>query len=138
MNNSNSKRKRVISVSCSIIINQKKILILKRKHKGPRNRLWEFPGGKQEAESPIDCAIRETLEEIHYEIEDIFYFCETKKAYLDINIRLTAFLCFSSNKFIPNLEVHDEFKWIKSSEFKQYEFPSANLEIIDILIRNGY
>ena len=41
-----------------------KTLILKRNSKGPRDGLWEFPGGKiEKGESELSCVIREVKEE---------------------------------------------------------------------------
>jgi len=42
------------------------VLILRRNHLGPRNKLWEFPGGKQEnGEDELTCIKREVMEEIN-------------------------------------------------------------------------
>ena len=64
-------RKKNIKVCCCVIQFQKKILILRRKHPGPRDGLWEFPGGKQENETSVECARREVYEEIEFKINNI-------------------------------------------------------------------
>jgi len=127
-----------INVSCCIIINKTKILILRRKHKGPRDGLWEFPGGKQENETSEECAIRETFEEIEYKIDEIRFLTKVREEYKDTNIELTAFLAFSDTRFRPSLKVHDDYKWEQSTELHKYPFPEANKKVIDLLIKDGY
>ena len=112
----NGKRKKKVEVCCCILIYENKILILKRNHMGPRNGLWEFPGGKIENETPIDCTKRELKEEINIEINNMKYLCKVKKEYEDIFISLTSFISFLDSAFTPSLKVHREFKWIASSE----------------------
>lgn len=134
----NGQRKKRVEVCCCILMYENKILILKRNHTGPRNGLWEFPGGKIENETPIDCTKRELKEEINIEIDNIKYLCKVEKEYEDIFISLTSFISFLDSTFTPSLKVHSEFKWIASSELHKFSFPKANSEIIDILIKSGY
>ena len=62
--------KKNIHVSCIIIMNDKKILILKRNSMGPRDNLWEFPGGKLESgESEVGALKREIKEELNLKID---------------------------------------------------------------------
>ena len=134
----NGQKKKRVEVCCCILMYENKILILKRNHTGPRNGLWEFPGGKIENETPIDCTKRELKEEINIEINNIKYLCKVKKEYEDIFISLTSFISFLDSTFTPSLKVHSEFKWIASSELHKFSFPKANREIIDILTKSGY
>ena len=55
----------------------------------------------------------------------------------DINIELESFITFTDFIFKPVLKVHDAYKWASLSELTNYDFPSANQEIIDILTNNG-
>ena len=134
----NGQKKKRVEVCCCILMYENKILILKRNHTGPRNGLWEFPGGKIENEPPIDCTKRELKEEINIEIDNIKYLCKVEKEYEDIFISLTSFISFLDSTFTPSLKVHSEFKWIASSELHKFSFPKANREIIDILLKCGY
>ena len=130
-------RKKNIKVCCCVIQFEKKILILRRRHTGIRDGLWEFPGGKQEDETGIECAKREVYEEIEFKIDNIKFLCKVKKEYKDINIELESFITFVEFIFKPVLKVHDAYNWVTLSELKNYDFPEANQEIIDILIYNG-
>ena len=57
--------KKNLKVCCCIIKKDLKTLILKRNSKGPRDGLWEFPGGKiEKGESELSCVIREVKEEV--------------------------------------------------------------------------
>ena len=119
----NGQKKKRVEVCCCILMYENKILILKRNHTGPRNGLWEFPGGKIENETPIDCTKRELKEEINIEIDNIKYLCKVEKEYEDIFISLTSFISFLDSTFTPSLKVHSEFKWIASSELHKFSFP---------------
>ena len=68
--------KKNLKVCCCIIKKDLKTLILKRNSKGPRDGLWEFPGGKiEKGESELSCVIREVKEEIGLSLENINFFC---------------------------------------------------------------
>ena len=126
--------KKNIHVSCIIIMNDKKILILKRNSMGPRDNLWEFPGGKKEEnENDENCAKRELYEELNIRIKNIRLYKKINYEYEDINIILTSFVSFIEK--IPSLKltVHSEYRWIKLNEIKKYEFPGANKLILDEL-----
>ncbi len=123
--------KEKLKVCCLIIIHDNKFLILKRDHKGPRNNLWEFPGGKIEFnESQVSCVKRELKEELNLKISNLDFFYKVHKEYDDIEIELISYITYFEE--LPNLElkVHSDYKWIRSSEFKDYVYPSANEEII--------
>ena len=129
--------KKKIKVCCLIIICKHKMLILRRNHLGPRNKLWEFPGGKQEnGENEIACVKREVMEEINLKVNSAEFFESVKKEYDDIDIDLVAYI--THLKEIPkiDLSVHDNFKWIDPLEFKNYEYPEANKSIIEKLYKN--
>ena len=134
MNNSNSKRKRVISVSCSIIINQKKILILKRRHKGPRNRLWEFPGGKQEPDESIEsCIKRELKEELGIAVTVAEQLISIDHAYSHKKLRFMVHLChWVSGE--PRPLASQQVRWVKPEELKEFPFPAANARMIKALM----
>ena len=129
--------KKKIKVCCLIIICQHKVLILRRNHLGPRNKLWEFPGGKQEnGEDELTCIKREVMEEINLKISSAEFFDYIEKEYEDIYIELASYI--SHVKEIPkiNLTVHDDFKWIDPVEFKNYEYPEANKSLLKRLYIN--
>ncbi|MDA9748458.1 NUDIX domain-containing protein [bacterium] len=89
--------KKKIKVCCLIIICQHKVLILRRNHLGPRNKLWEFPGGKQEnGEDELTCIKREVMEEINLKISSAEFFDYIEKEYEDIY--RARFLYFSRQR----------------------------------------
>ena len=129
--------KKNLKVCCCIIRKDLKTLILKRNSKGPRDGLWEFPGGKiEKGESEHSCVIREVKEEIGLSLKNINFFTRTKHEYDDINVELIGFIAESHIISKPNLIVHSDYKWIKNSEFEKYAFPEANIKIIDELIES--
>jgi len=56
---------RRIDVSCAVIMHRGQILICRRAPHKSSAGLWEFPGGKVEAnENPLQCILRELQEEL--------------------------------------------------------------------------
>jgi len=138
MNEMHRESKKKIEVCCCVIIHNSQILILRRNHRGLRNGLWEFPGGKLEDETLKECAEREVYEEINIRVGNLKFLCSVESEYEDISIKLNAFISFSDLLFSPSLKVHSEYRWVSSSQLNKFTFPKANLEIIDIIIKNGY
>ena len=120
--------KKKIKVCCLIIICKHKMLILRRNHLGPRNKLWEFPGGKQEnGENEIACVKREVMEEINLKVNSAEFFESVKKEYDDIDIDLVAYI--THLKEIPkiDLSVHDNFKWIDPVSYTHLTLPTKRI-----------
>ena len=58
-----------IQVACALIWRNGQIVLSKRHAAAHQGGLWEFPGGKFEAnENPIHCLQRELEEELEYSI----------------------------------------------------------------------
>ena len=125
-------------IGVAIITNQQgKILIDRRKAEGEMGGLWEFPGGKIEANETVEaCIKREIKEELDIEI--------------NVGDRLTS-LTHTYKTFKVTLHVHDcqhlsgkpqplestEIHWVEPSHMDQYNFPQANLKIINLLQQRG-
>ncbi len=126
----------MLEVVASIIEQDGKFLIALRGEKEFYGGFWEFPGGKIEAgEAPQECLAREIKEELgidckvgEFVAEGFFDYGEGK----DVHLRgyLTQHL---SGEFALN--VHSEIRWIEKHEFKNFEFPPADLPIIEALLK---
>ena len=112
---------------------QGQILIDKRPQKGLLGGLWEFPGGKVEAnESVPDCIRREIQEELGLDIEVADHLITVDHAYTHFKVTLIVHHC----RYVqgePQTIACDEIRWVTLSELDQYPFPKANQDIIAAL-----
>lgn len=92
--------------------------------------LWEFPGGKCEAdEMPRDCAIREAREELSVEVEILGEHQAITHQYEDREVTLHPF-----NAKIVSGEAQtlasSELRWMFPFEMQAADFPNANAILI--------
>ena len=128
----------MINVVAGIIRNNEdEILIAKRNFKKSQGGLWEFPGGKIEKnETREDAIIREIKEELDIEIKVDKYFGEKNFQYPDKTINLIVLDCEITNGKIKLLE-HEDAKWVKTVELKNFEFAPADVFIVDKLLNDN-
>lgn len=115
-----------------------RILIAQRPLDGLLGGLWEFPGGKQEADETLpECLQRELREELAIEVEVGTLFVQVKHAFTHFKITLHAFDCTylgSSDDDYPEdtpqaIEAKD-WAWITEDQFDQYSFGKADRDVI--------
>lgn len=121
---------KVLEVTAAIIRQNGKILICQRPADKSCGLLWEFPGGKIEAEETGEqCIIRECQEElditlrVERELTDITY------EYPDRTVHLHFYLCDIVEGF-PEKKEHNALEWVTPDKFEQYEFCPADKEIL--------
>ena len=123
-----------IEVGCAIIFKKDKLLIAQRREGDHLGGYWEFPGGKQRKDETIDaCLIREVQEELGVQIKPFEYLREETHDYENRSIRLHFVLCRWVSGEPERIECQD-FKWIDLKDIRQYPFPPADTEILNILI----
>lgn len=125
-------------IGIAVITNQQgKILIDRRKTEGEMGGLWEFPGGKIEAnETVAACIKREIKEELDIEINVGDRLTSITHTYKTFNVTLYVHDCqYLSGEPQPleSTEIH----WVEPSHLNQYQFPQANLKIIKLLQQRG-
>jgi len=112
-----------------------KILIARRLMAGSMGGLWEFPGGKIEAnETVVECIVREIREELAVTVIVEEPLIAIEHSYEDFHLTLIAHLCSlasTSEKPIPLAA--SEIRWVKLTEIDRYQFPAANAQIITAL-----
>jgi 8-oxo-dGTP diphosphatase len=119
-----------IEVSAALIFRDGKLLITQRHAKAHLGGLWEFPGGKREANETFEqCLVREIREETGVEIsvgelfEEIFY------DYPEKSVRLKFFICKIISGEPQPLDCA-EVKWIEKSELDKFQFPAADAQLL--------
>lgn len=120
-------------IAAGVIYKRGKILIQQRLSEGLLGGLWEFPGGKVEAdESLAECVAREVREELGIEIRVGKEILAVDRAYSHFSITLHAFRC----EFVAGrvkLASAQNWKWVAPRELEHYAFPAANKKIIQAL-----
>jgi 8-oxo-dGTP diphosphatase len=128
-----------VHVVVGLIFNShNQLLIAKRPDHLHQGGLWEFPGGKVEAnESAYIALIREFKEEVGIVVKQADLFMEIYHQYADKNVFLDIWLCrhfdYDGGGEIVGLE-GQEVKWVALAHLKKYSFPEANQKIINKLL----
>lgn len=112
---------------------ENKIFIAQRNLKKSQGGLWEFPGGKIEVnESREHALIRELQEELDITVEVNKYVGEKTFEYPDKSINLIVFECKIISGEVK-LEEHEDSKWVRIEELKNFKFSPADEFIVEIL-----
>ncbi|MFY7803643.1 MAG: 8-oxo-dGTP diphosphatase MutT [Limnoraphis robusta] len=121
-------------IGVAVIWNEQgQILIDKRPAKGLLGGLWEFPGGKLEANETLeDCIRREIKEELAIEIEVGSHLITIEHAYTHFRVTLNVYHCRYVSGEPQPLEC-DEIRWVTLDEIEQFPFPKGNEKIITAL-----
>lgn len=121
-------------IAVAVIRNdQGEILIDRRLEEGLLGGLWEFPGGKIEADETVEaCIQREILEEIGLEIAVEEHLITLDHAYTHFRVTLTAHFCRYLGG-VPQAIECQEVRWVKVDELEQFPFPKANSQIIEAI-----
>ena len=98
--------------------------------------MWEFPGGKQEAnESPEDALIRELKEELSIDVEVLQSFSPYDYRDESIEVSFYPIQCKIIGGMIVNNE-HEEVKFISLEEIDNFEFAPPDYETVDLVKEN--
>jgi 8-oxo-dGTP diphosphatase len=109
------------------------ILIDRRKAGGTMGGLWEFPGGKIESgETVAECIVREIREELAIEITVGEHLMSIDHTYPTFQLTLIVYHCQHISG-IPQPIESEEICWVNVSDLDKYQFPAANIAIINAL-----
>ncbi|HEY4952107.1 MAG TPA: 8-oxo-dGTP diphosphatase MutT [Verrucomicrobiae bacterium] len=120
-----------VEVAAALIFQNGKLLIARRQAQAHLGGLWEFPGGKREANETFEaCLVREIREELGVEISVGRLFDEVFHAYTEKTVRLKFFICgLLSGE--PQALGCAAFQWIETTELADYEFPAADAKLLN-------
>lgn len=128
---------KIIKAVAAVIERDGKFLITKRLETSPMGHCWEFPGGKIEPGETIEeCALRECQEEIDVQIEPIQRLKHVWYDYPHGKVSLHFVHCRLSQGEPKPIQCR-EIRWIELREFPLFEFPPADIGVIqDLLAKN--
>jgi A/G-specific adenine glycosylase len=122
-----------IRVAIGVVVDERKILISKRRANDSYGGYWEFPGGKaRTGEDERTCLKREMMEELGIEVAVRPHFYRTVVEREGMRLLLSFHRC-SLLTGEPEAKECDEFLWSSVDELADYQFPPTNYDVIDIL-----
>ena len=125
-----------MEVGAAIIWQGDKILITCRPEGKMLAGLWEFPGGKQEANETIkQTIIREIVEETALNIELTHEQGVYRHAYSHFTFRLHAWHATTQNA--KEIKTDLPFQWVRVDQLNDFPFPEVDRKIIRALCRNN-
>lgn len=108
--------KKQIRVSCGVLEQEGRYLIVQRPETAQHGLQWEFPGGKIEPqETAVDCVIRELKEELDITVSVQEQLNTVRREEVEYVIELIPFLCQIEAGNITLLE-HEAMEWIRADE----------------------
>lgn len=120
----------MLEVCCAIILKEDKVLAVQRGPESSHPFLWEFPGGKIQAnETAIQCIIREIQEELKVEIEVLNEFSSVEYNYVTKQIHLIPFVCRIISGEIYLTE-HLAKQWFTFKAWKSIDWAEADRQLI--------
>lgn len=122
-----------------VIRRDRKYLVAKRPNHLHKGGLWEFPGGKIDADESVQQALARELNEelgIVVDADRIQYLFPIEWAYPEKKVRLEICLVeiFSGE---PEGVEGQPVKWLEMESLRDYSFPEANSGILDWLEKSG-
>ena len=120
----------IIQVAAGLVFREGRLLITQRPPGGHLAGLWEFPGGKREAdESFEDCLRRELGEELGIEV-DVGELVESiAHEYPGKSVYLRFYRC-AWRAHEPRPLGCAALAWIEREELELYEFPAADARLL--------
>jgi len=122
-----------IHVAVGVVKRNDTFFICKRSQSQHQGGLWEFPGGKVEANETVEQALsRELKEEIDITVLSSYSLLSIKHEYSDKNVHLDVHIV---DKFDgePIGNENQLSCWVNHSQLDNLAFPEANKAIIEAL-----
>lgn len=120
---------KTLNVVAAIIKKENKILATKRGY-GEFVNMWEFPGGKIEAnESQKEALIREIKEELDCTIKPTKFALNLEYQYPTFYLKMACFEAVITEG-TPRLLEHNDARWLTREELDSVNWIPADLQII--------
>ena len=128
---------RLLLVVAAALIDADGRVLLAQRPKGKRlEGLWEFPGGKIDAnERPEDALIRELSEELGIAVQAACLAPLTfaSYTYADFHLLMPLYICRKWEGFVQPLD-GQTLKWVRPKRLRDYPMPPADEPLIPHLV----
>ena len=125
----------VLVVAVALLDSDGRVLIAQRPPGKAMAGLWEFPGGKIEAEeSPEDALVRELREELGIAVKPpcLAPFTFASHTYDAFHLLMPLYICRRWDG-TPVPRHHAALKWVRPRDMKDFPMPAADLPLIPML-----
>ncbi len=124
-----------IEMATGVLSRGGKIFIQQRLADDVWGSLWEFPGGRLEAdETPEEAVVREFREETGFQVEVAAEITTVIHHYMRYKVTLHGFSCsLTEDGTEPVLHAAQDFRWVSPSELSDYGFPAGHRKLIDYM-----
>jgi 8-oxo-dGTP diphosphatase len=125
----------MLVVAAALVDSDGRVLIAQRPEGRSMAGLWEFPGGKIEAdERPEDALIRELREELGIAVKEacLAPFTFASHTYSAFHLLMPLYVC-RRWEGTPSPRHHAALKWVRPKDMKEYPMPAADLPLIPLL-----
>ena len=125
----------VLVVAAALVDSDGRVLIAQRPEGKSMAGLWEFPGGKIEAdERPEDALIRELKEELGIAVKEACFapFTFASHSYGAFHLLMPLYVC-RRWEGTPQPHHHAALKWVRPKDMKDYPMPAADVPLIPML-----
>ena len=126
------KRKTVLVAACALVDADGRVLLAQRPPGKPMEGLWEFPGGKVEAdERPEETLIRELKEELGIVVSEpcLAPLTFASHAYPEFHLLMPLYVCRRWEGIVTPLEAQ-QVVWVKPNRLRNYKMPPADEPLI--------
>jgi 8-oxo-dGTP diphosphatase len=130
-----NKKPTVLVVAVALIDDQRRVLLAQRPAGKSMAGLWEFPGGKVEAdETPEHALVRELHEELGIAVDaaDLEPLAFASHTYDDFHLLMPLFDCVRWRGTVKSRE-GQALAWVTADELDRYAMPPADLPLIEPL-----
>jgi len=124
--------KTVLVAACALIDADGRVLLAERPAGKPMAGLWEFPGGKVEAnERPEDTLIRELKEELGITVSEpcLAPLTFASHVYPDFHLLMPLYVCRRWDGSVTPLE-GQQVAWVKPNRLRDYKMPPADEPLV--------
>lgn len=123
-----------IHVAVGVILRDEEILLAVRPNDTHMGGLWEFPGGKVDTDETVQQAlVRELQEELGITATSFAPLITIQHDYTDKSVYLDVW-CINGFSGQARGKEGQKIRWVNKQDLADYEFPAANVAIVNKLL----